>query len=126
MGTVQDIYLKELAIIKSRNKWVLIAAVCVVVLTIIILITVFKKRSASSDADAQLIRQMDSTLRYQQKHIETLEAGQAARDSIVISELSRISGSKQTQTRIIHEYEKIPSTVNDYDREQLRRAITDY
>lgn len=107
--------------------WVKIVMGVSVVLLAALLITSFKRYSKNSD-DQYLkeINQLDSTIKYQQRYIESLQAGQAERDSIIIRELGRISGNKATQTRIIKEYEKIAPTVNNLSRDELRREVTNF
>jgi hypothetical protein len=34
--------------------------------------------------------------------------------------------NKAVETRIIHEYEKIPSDVRNYSKDELRRQVTDF
>lgn len=110
----------------SFPLWVKIVAGVTVVLLAILLITVFKKRDPVNHDYLNQIHQLDSTIKYQQRYIESLQAGQAERDSIIIRELGRISGNKATQTRIIKEYEKIAPTVNNLSRDELRREVTNF
>jgi|SRR4051812_24978279 hypothetical protein len=106
--------------------WIKIFAGIVLVLVIALFITVFKKHDAPSGEYLQKISQLDSTIKYKQKTIDALQAGQAMRDSVIIDQLSRIGTNKATQTKIIHQYEQIPNHVNSLDKSGLRSEITNY
>jgi hypothetical protein len=137
MSETKDIYLKELQDIKDAvvhgvnhymkfPTWMKVSAAIVLVLLIVLFITVFKKHDAPSGEYLQKISQLDSTIKYQQKTIDALQAGQAMRDSVIIDQLSRIGTNKATQTKIIHQYEQIPNHVNSLDKSGLRSEITNY
>lgn len=106
--------------------WVKIVAGLGFVCLVVLLVTMFTKSKPVDDSYLKEVRQLDSTIKYQQKYIEALVEGQAMRDSIIIKELGRISGNKTTIVRLKTEYEKIPTDVRNLDREQLRREWTEY
>jgi hypothetical protein len=137
MSEVKDIYLKELqdikdAVVHGVNHytklplWIKIAAAVIIVLLLALIVTVFKKHDAPSGEYLQKISQLDSTIKYQQKTIDALQAGQAMRDSVIINSLQDIRNNKPVQTRIIKQYEQIPNHVNSLDKSGLRREITNY
>lgn len=124
-GVVDDI--KETAKkVITFPLWVKIVAGLAVVCLIAILVTMFTKSKPVDDSylkDIEVLQQKIETLTELQT---TREALQQARDSFIVKEISKLGASKQTQTRIIHEYNQIPDRVNSLDREQLRREITEY
>jgi hypothetical protein len=137
MSEVKDIYLEKLQDIEDAvvhgvdhymklPLWIKIAAAVIIVLLLAVILTVFKKHDAPSGEYLQKISQLDSTIKYQQKTIDGLQAGQAMRDSVIIDQLSRIGTNKATQTKIIHQYEQIPNHVNSLDKSGLRSEITNY
>jgi hypothetical protein len=134
--TNQDIHDKlqgiEDAIVGGVKKvvvfplWVKIVAGVGLITLVILLITVFKKHDAPNQDYLKEMAAKDTLIKYQQGKIDALIQGQSLRDSVIFPELLKISGNKETQTRIIHEYEKIPSVVNNLDREELRKQVTEY
>jgi hypothetical protein len=106
--------------------WVKIVAGVALVALIALLITVFKKHEGPNQDYLKEMAAKDTLIKYQQGKIDALIQGQSLRDSVIFPELLKISGNKQTQTRIITQYEKIPSVVNNLDREQLRKQVTEY
>lgn len=51
---------------------------------------------------------------------------EAAIDSLLFLSMKRYENSEQRKQPLIKKYEQIPVIVNDLDREQLRRAITNF
>lgn len=124
-GVVDDIKQTAKKVI-TFPLWVKIALGLAGVCLIAIAITMFRKPKPVDDSYLKEVRQLDSTIKYQQKYIEALVEGQAMRDSIIIKELGRISGNKTTIVRLKTEYEKIPDNVNSLDRDGLRREWTNF
>jgi hypothetical protein len=106
--------------------WLKVVAAAVVILLVVLLITVFKKHDAPNSDYLKEMAAKDTLIKYQQGKIDALIQGQSLRDSVIFPELLRISTNKETQTRIITRYEKIPSVVNNLDREELRKQVTEY
>lgn len=109
----------------SFPKWVKIALAIALVAIIYLVFTVFKQNRQLENKD-ELMQAKDEKLKYQQLHIDDLERGQPARDSIILERLDAIEKNKPVQTRIIHEIQKIPTDVRNLDREQLRREVNGY
>jgi hypothetical protein len=124
---VKDVIVHGVQHVVKLPLWVKIVAGVVIILFIALLVISFKRSSKNVNEDyLKDMQSLDSTIKYQQKYIESLQDQQAMRDTIIMRELGRISGNKQTQTRIIHEYEAIPDRVRSLDRNKLRDEITNY
>jgi predicted RND superfamily exporter protein len=123
---IEDVIVHGVQHVVKLPLWVKIVAGVVIILFIILIITLFKKRDPVNTDYLQKMDQLDSTVKYQQKYIESLQDQQAMRDTIIMRELGRISGNKQTQTRIIHEYSEIPNRVHSLSNDDLRKQITEY
>lgn len=105
------------------RTWLIVGAVAVI-LAIILLITVFRPKRDS--ANMMRVQALDSVIKYQQATIDALQRSNQIQDSIIAGLDQKYSENRKTETRIIHQYEKIPSTVRDLNREQLRGEIANY
>jgi hypothetical protein len=124
---IEDVIVHGVQHVVKLPLWVKLVAGVVIILFIALLVISFKRSSKNVNEDyLKDMQSLDSTIKYQQKYIESLQDQQAMRDTIIMRELGRISGNKQTQTRIIHEYEAIPDRVRSLDRSKLRDEITNY
>jgi hypothetical protein len=121
--TYVDLRVQEL---KSKSRpWLIVAAVAIVII-IILLVNVFRGKGKPNEDYEKQIRTMDSTLKYQQKTIDALQMVNANQDSTIEHLNEAYKNNRPIETRIIHEYEKIPNTVHDLSREQLRREVSNY
>jgi Na+-transporting methylmalonyl-CoA/oxaloacetate decarboxylase gamma subunit len=112
--------------VKARSRtWLIVAGVGLVLL-VILFIAVFRNKGKVDDSYLNQIRQMDSTIKYQQKYIDAIISDQNRRDSIIFDELEAIGKSKPIQKRITNDLDKIPSDVKSLDRDGFRREFTDY
>lgn len=91
------------------------------VMTGVLLTAIFKTKRADPK-----IEQLDQVIRLQQEKIEVLEQLNAARDSAITDIEKRLGERAKVQTKVIHHYEQIPIDVDAYDRERLRREVTNY
>jgi hypothetical protein len=85
-----------------------------------------QKNQTGNDTYKNQIQTLDSVIKYQQKNIETLQRFNEGQDSAIQRLDEAYKKNRPTETRIIREYEKIPVTVRDLNREQLRNEVTNY
>lgn len=106
--------------------WSKIIMGVLVVLLIILIITVFKSKGDVSQDYKAKMQTLDSVIKYQQKTIESLEKYADQQDTIIANLERDYSANRPKETKIIHQYEKIPDNINSLNREQLRREVSAY
>ncbi len=116
------------------KKYLTTTNICVAALVIIIVLlirTVFNSKKDSSSYKSELAVK-DSLIADRNRTIDVLNNSKKHNDS-ALNELSKeIQGlrtlyylNRNRETKIIHEYEKIPGDVHAFDRDKLRREFTD-
>lgn len=106
--------------------WVKIVAGVVLIILIIQIWSMFKKREPVDNSYLQKIDQLQEKVQLQTEKIDALQQGQSLRDSIIYGQLEAIKNNRPTQTRIIHQYDKVPNDVHSLDKSGLRREVTEY
>lgn len=112
--------------VKSRSRNWLIAFGIAFIIFIVLVVVVFRKTKPVNDSYEGQIQQLDSTIKYQQTTINALQSVNASQDSVIYHLDEAYKKNRPVETRIIHEYEKIPVTVRDLNREQLRNEVSNY
>ena len=100
---------------KRSTIWQILFGLAVVI-AIVLLFTVFRKKESPNE----------ELLKSHQQTIEALQRSNALIDSLFKSKDKEYQANRPTETRIITRYEKIPSTVRDLSKEQLRREFTEF
>ena len=118
MPTLKDLQ-EQLNNLKSKFSVWLIVLIAAVALAVILLITVFRPKGKVDESYKLEIERL-------QEKVELLEQSNALRDSIIAGHDQRLQENRKTETIIKHHYDKIPSTVTNLDREQLRREVANY
>jgi cell shape-determining protein MreC len=112
--------------VKSRSRNWLIGAALAFVLFIVLVVVIFKRHNPTNEAYESQINTLDSLVHYQQTTIDALQRVNAGQDSLIQNLDEAYKKNRPVETRIIHEYDKIPNTVHALNREQLRREVTNY
>lgn len=116
----------ELDRLKSRSRtWQILLLVAVVILAAL-LFTVFRSKAAQEDSVQFQVQQMDSTIKYQAKHIQALNALVMAQDTALTRLDRQYKANRPKETVIIRQYEKVPADISSLNREQLRREVADF
>ena len=127
MATVKQLeqqFTELKAFVQARSRtWLIIAGIALV-LIIVLLFTIFKNKGR--EGSLEKVRLLDSTIKYQERIITTLQRTIDHQDSLIMDLMDAYKKNRPTETRIIHHYDKIPNSVRDLDREQLRREVTNF
>lgn len=113
-------------VVKKHSRNWLIAFGLTFIIFIVLVVVIFKHQKPTNESYEKQVRALDSLLKYQQMHVDDLERRNVEQDSIISHLNAAYKNNRTTETRIIHEYDKIPNTVHDLDREQLRSEVTNY
>lgn len=105
---------------KRSRTWLIILGVAVI-LGFVLLFTVFGKQK-----DNPKIEALQKELEGEKARVKILEEKLPLYDSLLANQQRQLDNNRQTETKIIHHYEKIPATVRDLTREQLRNEVTNY
>lgn len=111
--------------VRSKSMIWLIALGVAVVLVGVLLFTVFKKDKPINQDYSWKVQALDSTIKYQQKHIDALQRFADQHDSVIKANNDFYRKNKIIETRIIHQYDKIPSDIKSMDRDKLRSELAD-
>lgn len=112
--------------VKARSRNWLIAGGVAVLLVALLFFQVFKRQVKEKEEFLKEVAQRDRELKLQKEKVAALEFANSAQDSIISNLNEALKNNRTTETRIITKYEKIPNTVRDLNREQLRGEVTNY
>jgi septal ring factor EnvC (AmiA/AmiB activator) len=109
---------------KSRN-WIIAAGVAFVLL-VVLFIVAFIKTTKVNDSYKGQIHTLDSTIKYQQTTIDALQRVNASQDSTIYQLDEAYKKNRPTETRIIHQYEKVNTDVHNLSNSQLDSELSKY
>jgi hypothetical protein len=111
--------------VKSRSRNWLIAAGVAFVLLIVLFIVVLRKTQTNDSYKGQ-INTLDSLVHYQQTTIDALQRVNASQDSVLYQLDAAYKKNRPTETRIIHQYEKVNTDVRNLSNSQLDSELSKY
>jgi flagellar biosynthesis/type III secretory pathway M-ring protein FliF/YscJ len=126
LKSLQDEVAEIKATVKSKNKWIWISAGAVLVIFIVLFFTVFKNYVPVPQEYKTKIETLEKENAKLDDKVHTLEFINNQQDSTIKNLDRQYQTNRPTETRIIHQYEKIPSSVRDLTKDQLRREITNF
>jgi predicted PurR-regulated permease PerM len=112
--------------VKSRSRNRLIAAGIAFVLLVVLFIVAFIKTTKVNDSYKGQINTLDSVVHYQQTTIDALQRVNASQDSVLYQLDEAYKKNRPTETRIIHQYEKVNTDVHNLSNSQLDSELSKY
>jgi hypothetical protein len=112
--------------VKSKGKVWLIVAGILAVLVIALLITVFRNKGEVSQEYLDDMKAKDEKIEMLEGKVSALELARSQIDSNIKGLDEKLKNNRPTETRIIHQYEKIPADVRNLDRDKLRNEVTNF
>jgi septal ring factor EnvC (AmiA/AmiB activator) len=112
--------------VKSRSRNWLIAAAIAFVLLVVLFIVAFIKTTKVNDSYKGQINTLDSVVHYQQTTIDALQRVNASQDSTIYQLDEAYKKNRPTETRIIHQYEKVNTDVRNLSNSQLDSELSKY
>lgn len=105
-----------------KPNWTIIAWLVIGVMGTVILMSVFggSKKVIDKDGEIKLRDEIIQTIR------EDRDYYRSKYDSVIAAATTRNEDLKNQYKNTVIKYEKVPVIINDYDREQLRRAVTNF
>jgi cell division protein FtsB len=102
--------------LRSKSpKWLIVLCIAIVI-GAVLFITVFKPKASDNSREIEGLK----------REIEGLKRNNQVLDSLIKIKSDEYKANRPTETRIIHQYEKIPTVVRDLNKDQLRREVTDF
>jgi biopolymer transport protein ExbB/TolQ len=112
--------------VKARSRNWLIAAGIAFVLLIVLVVVIFRKTTEADQSYKNKVNTLDSTIKYQAKTIESLERFNVGQDSAIQNLNEAYNANRPTETRIIHQYEKVNTDVHNLSNSQLDSELSKY
>jgi uncharacterized coiled-coil protein SlyX len=112
--------------VKARSRNWLIAAGIAFVLLIVLVVVIFRKTTEADQSYKNKVNTLDSTIKYQAKTIESLERFNVEQDSAIQTLNEAYKKNRPTETRIIHQYEKVNTDVHNLSNSQLDSELSKY
>jgi membrane-associated HD superfamily phosphohydrolase len=117
---------KTESFVKARSRNWLIAAGIAFVLIIVLVVVIFRKTTEADQSYKNKVNTLDSTIKYQAKTIESLERFNVEQDSAIQNLNEAYKKNRPTETRIIHQYEKVNTDVHNLSNSQLDSELSKY